>query len=99
MYRLTLERINGQSEQIVSLVHRLLVWLLYQDKGSKARLDTIGMQYALAVDPDTNMFDEDDISPEGLILSVCHGLVATSKVDSVRREFRFIRKSCGVSSF
>ncbi|TEB29617.1 hypothetical protein FA13DRAFT_1734401 [Coprinellus micaceus] len=79
MYHLTLERISHQPGQVVSVAHRVLVWLLHKSASHKLVIEDI--QHALAVSIETQTFDTARISPEDRILSSCCGLVVASKTD------------------
>lgn len=89
MYLLTLERINSQPEELLSVTQRLFVWLLHQ----VSPLTLEDLQYALAVSVDGQPFNMSSIVPAELILSACHGLVVVSKNRFRRDTFRFIRES------
>ncbi|TEB21778.1 hypothetical protein FA13DRAFT_94153 [Coprinellus micaceus] len=59
MYLLTLERINSQPEELLSVTQRLFVWLLHQ----VSPLTLEDLQYALAVSVDGQPFDMGSIVP------------------------------------
>ncbi|KAF6741458.1 hypothetical protein DFP72DRAFT_1083911 [Ephemerocybe angulata] len=81
MYRHTLERINAQPEEDVSIAHRVFIWLMYSvpgfDNGSSyaQSFSIADLQHALAVSFDDETYDEGEIIPASMILSLCGGLV------------------------
>lgn len=90
MYRLTLQRVAAQPPKVVSVAHRVFVWLLY----SAATLSTKDMQQALAVDTNSYTFERDAVVDVELVLSACQGLVTTTESSDDGEIFRFVRKSC-----
>ncbi|KAF5340588.1 hypothetical protein D9611_007402 [Ephemerocybe angulata] len=79
MYRHTLERINAQPEEDVSIAHRVFIWLMYSvpgfDNVYAQSFSIAGLQHALAVSFDNETYDEGEIIPASMILSLCGGLV------------------------
>ena len=98
MYRLTMERINAQPYQDVSIAHRLFTWIMHTIMSSSGSFSDHDAQLALAVSFDSQTFDDDDKVPFDLILSACGGLVTVSPgvsrswSDSPVSTFRFIRE-------
>lgn len=87
MYQTTWKRIEAQGDDDVSLAKHTLSWLAYSlQVGS---LSIIQLQHALAVDTEAELFDEDNITPEELITSVCCGLVT---IDRASELVRLVRK-------
>lgn len=84
MYDATFKRIEAQTEDDISLAKRALAWLTYALRS----LTIIELEHALAVSSDTETFDEEDITPEDLIASVCCGLVIIDKKSQIVRLVR-----------
>lgn len=90
MYRLTLERIDAQDENHASLAHRLFVWLLHAKDARD--LKVLDIQHALAVCPDSHVYDEQAITAVEVIVAACHGLVVVQLDMWGGKVFRFVRK-------
>ncbi|KAF5336511.1 hypothetical protein D9611_006563 [Ephemerocybe angulata] len=75
MYEHTLERINAQPDEDVSIAHRVFIWLLY----STRNLSLLELQHALAVSFEDEAYDPIDIIPGSMILSMCGGFVTVEE--------------------
>ncbi|KAF6747117.1 hypothetical protein DFP72DRAFT_611641 [Ephemerocybe angulata] len=75
MYKHTLERINAQPDEDVSIAHRVFIWLLY----SSRNLSLLELQHALAVSFEDEAYDPIDIVPGSMILSMCGGFVTVEE--------------------
>jgi len=85
MYERTWERIEGQTDDEVSLARKVIIWLTYAYRPLKVR----ELQCAVAV-PDNGVgFDEGDVTAEELIISACCGLIM---VDQQSRIVRLVRE-------
>lgn len=86
MYKSTLHRIQAQNEKFASLATRAIIWLTYACRS----LEITELQHALAVSHERQLFDNDDVTPEELIVSSCCGLIV---VDRRSRVVRLARES------
>ncbi|KAJ2914024.1 hypothetical protein MD484_g6396, partial [Candolleomyces efflorescens] len=82
MYTRTMERIEAQGEAEASLARRALLWVTY----AQTYLTLKRLQRALAISR-LKGFTNNDVSPEWLILSCCHGLLV---VDPSTRFVRLV---------
>ena len=73
-YDKTMERIHSQYPDHVTLARKVLCWLFYAQ-----RLTMLEVQHAVAVEIGDQSLDDDNIPEEGLLLSVCNGLVTYEK--------------------
>ncbi|KAL8977809.1 MAG: hypothetical protein Q9205_006464 [Flavoplaca limonia] len=71
LYGDALERIESQNQDHRELAEKALRWVAYTHE----RLEERALQEALAIEPDETDFDEEAITPIGLILDVCAGLL------------------------
>jgi len=85
MYSSTWERIVAQSQKSVSLAKRAIIWLTYAFRP----LRIIELRHALAVQPDTATFDDNDVSTEETIVSVCCGLIV---IEGESQTVRLVRE-------
>lgn len=70
-YDEVVERINTQNADDSALAWKVLGWILH----SAQPLTVIELQHALAVEPGDSYLDEDSITGEELLTSVCGGIV------------------------
>ncbi len=70
-----MERINSQHIDQATLARKVLYWVFYASRP----LTILEIQHALAVETGDTNLDEDNIPEEGLLLSVCNGLVTYEK--------------------
>ncbi|KAL9070376.1 MAG: hypothetical protein Q9161_004935 [Pseudevernia consocians] len=74
-YDETMERINSQHTDQSTLASKVICWVFYASRP----LTMLEIQHALAVETGDATLDEDNIPEEGLLLSVCNGLVTYEK--------------------
>lgn len=74
-YEETMERIDSQHTDQATLARKVLCWVFYASQP----LTMLQLQHALAVETGDPTLDEDNIPEEGLLLSVCNGLVTYEK--------------------
>ena len=74
-YDKTMERINSQYPDQATLARKVLCWLFY----AYQPLTMLEVQHAVAVEIGDQSLDDDNIPEEGLLLSVCNGLVTYHK--------------------
>lgn len=79
-----MERIEAQGAAEASLARRALLWVTY----AQTYLTLKRLQRALAISP-VKGFTANNVSPEWLILSCCHGLLV---VDPSTRFVRLVRE-------
>ena len=84
LYERTWERIKAQTEDEVSLATRAIIWLTY----AYQPLSVTELQHAVAVSDEGESFDEDDITSEELIVSVCCGLIVVDQQSGIVRLVR-----------
>ena len=70
-----MERINSQPIDQATLARKVLYWVFYASRP----LTILEIQHALAVETGDTNLDEDNIPEEGLLLSVCNGLITYEK--------------------
>ncbi|KAI4277771.1 MAG: hypothetical protein LQ337_001529 [Flavoplaca oasis] len=75
LYDHALLRIESQNQGHRELAEKALRWVAY----TYWRLTVRALQEALAIDPDETDFDEEAMTPIGLILDVCAGLLIVDK--------------------
>ena len=85
MYRNMWRRILDQGEEKALLAKRILVWLTYGPPSPTIQL----LQHALAVDPETGVFDDKKFVEEKLLSSVCCGLIS---INGETQVIQFIRE-------
>ncbi|KAL9024355.1 MAG: hypothetical protein Q9196_006577, partial [Gyalolechia fulgens] len=81
LYDDALSRIESQNEDYRQLAEKALRWVAY----TYQRFPVRALQEALAIDPDETDFDDEAITPIGLILDVCAGLLALDEENGVVR--------------
>ncbi|KAK0726051.1 ankyrin repeat-containing domain protein [Lasiosphaeris hirsuta] len=81
MYEAAWQRIWKQSPDDVNLAVRLLSWVIY----AKRPLTRVEVQHALAVEPGDTAPDEEGMSEEDIVISICAGLVTVDRESSVVR--------------
>ena len=74
-------RVWHQDESDVQLARKILTWLTY----SLRPLRVTELQHALALEPEDTFLDEDALPDEGLLISLCAGLVAIDKESDIIR--------------
>ncbi|KAI9778250.1 MAG: hypothetical protein M1839_008274 [Geoglossum umbratile] len=80
-YREAMKRIENQNVDDKHLAERVLSWISFALEPL-----TVGeLQHALAVEPDEPALDEDNIPDEGLLTSVCAGMVTVDQESNVIR--------------
>ncbi len=70
-----MERIDSQHIDQATLARKVLSWVFYASRP----LTILEIQHALAVETGDTILDEDNLPEEGLLLSVCNGLVTYEK--------------------
>ena len=70
-----MERINSQHDDQAALARKVICWVFYASRP----LTMPELQHALAVETGDSYLDTDNIPEEGLLLSVCNGLVTYEK--------------------
>jgi len=85
MYSSTWERIMAQSQKSVLLAKHAITWLTYAFRP----LTIIELQHALAVQPNTATFDDDDVSTEETIILVYCGLIV---IEGESQTVRLVRE-------
>ena len=76
-----LQRIESQRDGFRFLAKRLLGWLTY----SKRLMTITEVQHALAIEPNTQDLDEENLSDVDEIVSFCAGLVIVNEEKGIRR--------------
>jgi len=84
-YEEAMRRIEGQSEDDKQLAEQILQWISFAIRP----LSLAELQEALAVEPDTQEVDEDNINDAELLTSVCAGLVICDQGSQVIRLVHF----------
>ncbi|VUC33388.1 unnamed protein product [Clonostachys rosea] len=74
-YALTIQRIEGQSLEQIELAKQAISWISYAQR----QLNIIELCTALAIEPETDDLDEDNIPSIEEVISVCMGLVVIDK--------------------
>ncbi|RYP63833.1 hypothetical protein DL769_006845 [Monosporascus sp. CRB-8-3] len=80
-YGQAMERIKRQEPDSRDLAERILAWIVH----SKRPLSTLELQHALAVRPQTKTINEDYVPAEGILQSLCAGLVTIDKQSNIIR--------------
>ena len=80
-YGNAIERVNSQLPEDAALAKRGLSWII----NAKRPLTTTELSFALAVEPDTQNLDPDNILDIDDLVSVCAGLVAVDEESNVIR--------------
>ena len=78
-YDEAIERINAQHPDQAVLAKKVISWVFYASRP----LTMLELQHALAVEIGDSDLDVDNIPEEGLLLSVCNGLITYEKEGSV----------------
>ena len=78
-YDEAMERINAQHPDQAALARKVISWVFHASRP----LTMLELQHALAVETDDSDLDADNIPEEGLLLSVCNGLVTYEKEGSI----------------
>lgn len=81
MYDVAMERIRSQGDGCDELAKTILLWIVHALRPLSVR----ELQHALAVQPNADTIDEDDIPSIKTILSICAGLVTIDEESSVIR--------------
>ncbi|KAK0480413.1 hypothetical protein EDD18DRAFT_1263009, partial [Armillaria luteobubalina] len=84
-YELLLDRINSLPQANRDLAYRVFGWIAF----AACPLEVEELQYALAIEQQTKGVDPANITDEGILLSICAGLVI---IDS-NRDFKFVHYS------
>lgn len=71
VYNHAIERIEGQGSELRKLVQKVLAWLVY----ARRDLDITELRHAIAVEKGSKDMDENFAPEEGILDSVCAGLV------------------------
>ncbi|TFK18242.1 hypothetical protein FA15DRAFT_268049 [Coprinopsis marcescibilis] len=79
MYSNTWKRILGQGEEKALLAKRMVVWLMHGHQSLTIPM----LQQALAVDPETGLFDVDNLVDQKLLSSICCGLTSVDEETQV----------------
>ena len=80
-YRESLERIAHQGQPSIELANQVVSWISYAYRP----LTVNELRCALAVTPGRPTFDEDAMTPESTLVSVCAGLVAVDSQSGIIR--------------
>ena len=81
LYNDALSRIECQNQDDRELAEKALRWVAY----TYQRFPVRALQEALAIDPDETDFDDEAMTPIGLILDVCAGLLILEEEDEIVR--------------
>lgn len=81
VYDSVLARLRAQNAYSRDLATRMLSWLVFAVRP----LETLELQYALAIEHGSDRFDPDNISDINDLLPVCHGLVTYDQQSKVMR--------------
>lgn len=81
LYNDALLRIESQNQDYRELAEKTLRWVAYTYR----RFPVRALQEALAIDPDETDFDDEAMTPVGLILDVCAGLLILDEEDEIVR--------------
>jgi len=74
-YDETFERVHAQSPDQANLARKAVYWVFFACRPLKM----LELQHALAVEPGDKILDEENIPHEGLLLSVCNGLLISHR--------------------
>ena len=85
-YDNALARIDKQSEEHRKLAYQVLSWISYAFRP----LSLVELQYAVAIQEDMTEMDEEDLSDEKFLLSVCGGLVVLTESQQVALVRKYI---------
>ena len=80
-YDEAMKRISSQVGEDVQLAKQVLSWLLYAQRP----LTVTELQHALATEPEARALDEEALPDEGLLVSICAGLVVIENESSIIR--------------
>ncbi|KAK6503772.1 hypothetical protein TWF481_008778 [Arthrobotrys musiformis] len=80
-YTQTMERVNSQNRDHKALANQVLEWIIY----AKRRLTMSELGHALAVEPNTQALDKENIPKPELIVSVCAGLIVVDEESDIVR--------------
>lgn len=80
-YDEAMKRISSQVDEDVQLAKQVLSWLLYAQRP----LTVTELQHALATEPEARALDEEALPDEGLLVSICAGLVVIENESSIIR--------------
>jgi hypothetical protein len=83
-YDIVMERIRQQGESDETLARKVLLWVTQ----ARRPLSVAELQHALAVLPGMKQMDDDYVTDEDLLVSVCAGLVIVDKEQSIVRLVR-----------
>lgn len=76
-----MERILSQNNKEVELARRVLLWMLYAKRPLKAK----ELQYALVITPENPIVDEEVLTDEKILVSLCAGMVTIDHESNVIR--------------
>ncbi|KAI9894447.1 MAG: hypothetical protein M1814_003205 [Vezdaea aestivalis] len=85
MYDEALERIRAQNEDDLALAMSVFLWI----SCAYRPLEIIELQHAIAVEPESTFIDEDAITDEETLLSVCAGIVILDEESKTIRLVHF----------
>ncbi|KAJ7351361.1 ankyrin repeat-containing domain protein [Mycena albidolilacea] len=80
-YDVAMQRIEDQNEEDREIAHSTLIWVA----NAKRPLSVEELRVALAVEPETQQIDKENLLKMEIILGVCAGLVIVDKESSVVR--------------
>jgi hypothetical protein len=80
-YDEAMERIFNQSQVDVDLARKVLGWITY----AKEPLKTKALQHAVAISPNMNTIDDDDLTCVNDLISVCAGIVTIDEKSDIVR--------------
>ncbi|KAJ7351373.1 hypothetical protein DFH08DRAFT_669216, partial [Mycena albidolilacea] len=80
-YDVAMQRIEAQNEEDREIAHSTLIWVA----NAKRPLSVEELRVALAVEPETQQLDKENLLKIEIILGVCAGLVIVDKESSVVR--------------
>ena len=87
-YDATIQQINRQGPQVSRAAYQVLTWILL----TKSPLTAEEMEHAMAVEPGSQEFDNDDIIPAHKLVDLCSGLVMIDQAGGVRFAHPTIRE-------
>ncbi len=81
VYDGVMARVQDQTDYSRDQALTILTWLFF----ARATLSPLELQHALAIEPHTDVFDEDNVSDIESLVSVCKGLVSVDQESEVVR--------------
>lgn len=81
MYDECMKRILSQKKKEADLAKRTLMWVLH----AKRPLKVVEIQHALAVNPESTIFDEESLPPSEILISLCAGIITIDHESDIIR--------------